>query len=196
AMLPFAPTGTPLLVKKLLPNVLVADGPVNELNTSTGLLGAAASNSASVGRRFSANCAGVHPPIAVMNSPAFTGLVRAPIAAGMSRTRGGVRSARAGAGSKPEPQEGFVFADRPGTGRAPAEIDHLHAAAAIGPSLVTDRRELPVLDRHGRYDRIASIEGVNLSIGQLDIARACAIVSVARESRSDHRHTRQQRRRN
>src|SRR6516162_10192381 len=82
------------------------------------------------------------------------------------------------------------------TNRAPAEIDHLHAGAAIGPSHVTDRRELPVLDRHGRYDRIASIEGVNLSIDQLDIARACAIVSVARESRSDHRHTRQQCRRN
>src|SRR5262249_59739056 len=81
AMLPSAPTGTPLLVKKLLPNVLVADGPVNELNTSTGLLGAAASNSASVGRRFSANCAGAHPPIAVMNSPAFAALGRALLAA-------------------------------------------------------------------------------------------------------------------
>src|SRR5262249_17214139 len=81
AMLPFAPTVTPLLVKKLLPSVLVADGPVNELNTSTGLLGAAASSSASVGRRFSANCAGVQPPMAVVNSPGFPGWVRARIGA-------------------------------------------------------------------------------------------------------------------
>jgi len=89
-----------------------------------------------------------------------------------------------------EQHEVIVIVDKARNGRAPAEIDHLHAGA------VTDRRELPVLDRHGRYDRIASIEGVNLSIDQLDIARACAIVSVARESRSDHRHTRHQRRRN
>src|SRR5262249_58633631 len=101
-----------------------------------------------------------------------------------------------GPGTKPGHTEWLVFGKRPGTGGPPAEIDHLHAGAAMGPSLVTDRRELPVLDRHGRYDRIASIEGVNLSIDQLDIARACAIVSVARESGSDHRHTRQERRRN
>ena len=43
----------------------------------TGWSGAAASSSASVGRRFSANCAGFHPPIAVMNSPGGTVFARA-----------------------------------------------------------------------------------------------------------------------
>ena len=71
----------PLPMKKFFPGVLVVDGPVNELKTSTGLAGAAASNSARVGSRFSANCAGVHPPMAVIQSVGFTVLVRALIAA-------------------------------------------------------------------------------------------------------------------
>src|SRR5262249_58601680 len=97
------------------------------------------------------------------------------------RDRGRGLEPRVVARTQTEQHEVIVIVDKARNGRAPAEIDHLHAGAAMGPSLVADRRELPVLDRHGRYDRIASIEGVNLSIDQLDIARACAIVSVARE---------------
>ena len=91
----------PLPVKKVLPGVLVVAGPVNELKTSTGLFGAAASNSASVGRRFSANCAGVHPPMAVIHWPGFTVLVRARIAACTSAIEAAVSSRVSWPGRKP-----------------------------------------------------------------------------------------------
>jgi hypothetical protein len=90
-----------LPVKKVLPGVLVVAGPVKELKTSTGLLGAAASSSARVGRRFSANCAGVQPPIAVINAPAFTVLVRARIAACTSAIDAAVSSRVSWPGRRP-----------------------------------------------------------------------------------------------
>ena len=42
------------------------------------MVGRAASSSASVGSRFSANCAGFQPPIDVMNAPAGTLFARVP----------------------------------------------------------------------------------------------------------------------
>ena len=57
-----------------------------------------------------------------------------------------------------EQKEVIVVVDKPRNGRASAEIDHLHARTAIRVAVVADLRELPVLDRRGRYDRIASVE--------------------------------------
>ena len=91
----------PLLVKKFLPSELVVAGPMNVWKTSTGLFGAAASSSASVGRRFSANCAGTHPPMAVINSPGFTVLARARIAAWTSAIEAAVSSRVSWPGRKP-----------------------------------------------------------------------------------------------
>jgi hypothetical protein len=52
-------------------------------------------------QRFSANCAGVHPPMAVMNSPGFTVRVRARIAAWTPAIEAAVSSRVSWPGRKP-----------------------------------------------------------------------------------------------
>src|SRR5260370_17738916 len=81
AILPIASTATPLPVKKVLPGVLVVAGPVNELKTSTGLVGPAASSPARDLRAFLANCVDVQPPMATIDLPALTLFQHVPIAA-------------------------------------------------------------------------------------------------------------------
>ena len=78
--------------------------PVNAKKTSTGLLGATASSSASVGKRFSANWAGFQPPIAVMNLPGLAVLVRADCRLHVGNRRRGLEP-RVVAGARPEEQK-------------------------------------------------------------------------------------------
>ena len=131
-------TATPLLMKKFFPGVLVADGPVNELKTSTGLSGAAASNSASVGSRFSANCAwrpAAHGGDPVARLHGFH--PRADRCLNVS-DRGRGFEPRVVTGAQTEQQEMVVVVDEPRNGRAPAEIDHLHAGATTRVPIVAD----------------------------------------------------------
>jgi hypothetical protein len=76
AMDPSSPTATPLLWKNARPAELVVDGPMNATCRYSGFDTPIASSSARVGRRFSANCAGLKPPIEVMKPPAGMRLAR------------------------------------------------------------------------------------------------------------------------
>ena len=113
------------------------------------------------------------------------------------RDRERVLEPRIVARTQAEQHDVVVIVDEPRNGRAPLQVDHAHAGAAVvRPSVVPDRRELPVPDRHGRDDRIMPVERVDPAVDQLHIARSGATVIVACQARSDHRHTRQQPRRN
>src|SRR5262249_12578555 len=73
---PSAPTATPWPWRIDRPRLFVAPGPVNEIIMNAGLLGTAASSSASVGRRPLVGSAGVaqiglegKPPVVVIQAP-------------------------------------------------------------------------------------------------------------------------------
>ena len=65
-----------------------------------------------------------------------------------------------------------MIVNEPRNGRAPAEIDHTHAGAAILVHLTANCCELPVLDCHRRHNRVAAVERVNPPVHELHIARA------------------------
>ncbi len=129
--------------------------------------------------------------MAVIHSPRFHGFGTCADRRLHIGDRGCGLKPRIMAGAQTEQNEVIVVIDKPRNGRAAAEIDHLHAGTAIRVAVVANLHELAVLDRRGRYDRIASVEGVDLSVDQLNIAGMRAmisiIVSVVRKSGNDHR---------